>query len=66
MNETFYCPTNCEYLQRDKKSFCKLGYENMEDATNETVFDQSSIFLRPERCVQDELAERETWDREDS
>jgi len=56
--EIYYCPMNCEYLQGDKKSSCKLGYENKRNKLLAT-------FIRPDRCVQDELAERETFEREE-
>ncbi len=61
--EIYYCPVNCVHLQKGKKSLCKLGYENMGDPNSEPLFDQPTRFIRPDRCVQDELAERETFER---
>lgn len=67
--EIYHCPVNCERLIKGQGPHCKLGYENerirVPNSMRKLGILPNPTFRRPDRCIQDELAERETYDRED-
>jgi len=67
MTEIYYCPIDCPHLIESKRGpFCALGYENkyirVPKPIREMDFLPDPTYWRPEKCVEDERAEKETWD----